>query len=350
MSGSTIISKSLCIEKIVIPSAMFQIAPLDHYSPDDTIYLCSDQVINFINLSSANNGSSLISYHWLFKNNSTGTFTTSSEFQPSLAFTEDGEYTAILTVTNECNCTSEYALRFIVKGRGFEISCPTVICEGQSSIYSLPFDGMEICHEHFNWSVVGGHVLSEGGGNIEVLWDAVDQNGFGYVTFYPTDCQLDCLEPSTIKIPVIQSHGTIQGPTDICYGSQGRYKLPQWPTTDIQWEIIGNSNNDLGEVILTDQRNEVIVTPYTSGTITLRATYMNTLLHCGGEATFDIRISKPLEITGEENVCQHNSSVYTTTNDVQVNWTLTTITGTPIYTLANSVNFTYTFNQTGALS
>ena len=348
VSGSTIISKSLCIEKIVIPTAMFQIAPLDQYSPDDTIYLCSNQVINFINLSSANNGTSLISYHWLFKNNSTGTFTTSSEFQPSLAFTEDGEYTAILTVTNECNCTSEFRLKFVVKGRGFEISCPTVICEGQSSIYSLPFDGMEICHEHFNWSVVGGHVLSEGGGNIEVLWDAVDQNGFGYVTFYPTDCQLDCLEPSTIKIPVIQTNGTIQGPTDICYGSQGRYKLPQWPTTDIQWEIIGNSNNDLGEVILTDQRNEVIVTPYTSGTITLRATYMNTLLHCGGVATFDILISKPLEITGEENVCQHNSSVYTTTNDVQVNWTLTTITGTPIYTLANSVNFTYTFNQTGS--
>jgi len=348
VSGSTIISKSLCIEKIVIPSAMFQIAPLDQYSPDDNIYLCRDQVINFINLSSANNGTSLISYQWLFKNNSTGTFTTSSEFQPSLAFTEDGEYTAILTVTNECNCTSEYALRFIVKGRGFEISCPTVICEGQSSIYSLPFDGMEICHEHFNWSVIGGQVLSEGGGNIEVLWDAVDENGFGYVTFYPTDCQLDCLEPSTIKIPVIQSHGTIQGPTDICYGSQGRYKLPQWPTTDIQWEIIGNSNNDLGEVILTDQRNEVIVTPYTSGTITLRATYMNTLLHCGGEATFDIFISKPLEITGEDNVCQNNSPVYTTTDSVQVNWTLTTTTGIPVYTLANSVNFTYTFNQTGS--
>ena len=57
-------------------------------------------------------------------------------------------------------------------------------------------------------------------------------------------------------------------------------------------EIVGNNNNDLGEVILTDQRNEVVVTPYTSGTITLRATYMNTLLHCGGQAEFEIFISK----------------------------------------------------------
>lgn len=72
-------------------------------------------------------------------------------------------------------------------------------------------------------------------------------------------------------------------------------------------EIVGNNNNDLGEVILTDQRNEVVVTPYTSGTITLRATYMNTLLHCGGQAEFEIFISKPLEITGEDNVCQNNS-------------------------------------------
>ncbi|WP_324068977.1 MAG: PKD domain-containing protein [Flavobacterium sp.] len=348
VSGSTILSKTLCIEKIVIPSALFEIAPLHQYTPDDNIYLCRDQVINFINLSSANNGTSLISYHWVFKNNTTGTFTTSSEFQPSVAFTEDGEYKAILTVTNACNCTSEYVLKFKVKGRGFEISCPTVICEGQSSIYSLPFDGMDICHEHFNWTVNGGRVISEGGGNIEVLWDAVDSNGFGYVTFYPMDCRLDCLEPSTIKVPVIQTQGTIQGPTDICYKGQGRYKLPQWPTTDIQWEIVGNVNNDLGEIILTDQRNEVIVTPYTMGTITLRATYINTLLHCGGEAEFEILISRPLEITGEQFVCQNNSSVYTTNDGIPVQWNLRTNTGVTIYSASNSTTFSYTFNQSGS--
>ncbi len=348
VSGSTILSKTLCIEKIVIPSALFEIAPLHQYTPDDNIYLCRDQVINFINLSSANNGTSLISYHWVFKNNTTGTFTTSSEFQPSVAFTEDGEYKAILTVTNACNCTSEYVLKFKVKGRGFEISCPTVICEGQSSIYSLPFDGMDICHEHFNWTVNGGRVISEGGGNIEVLWNAVDSNGFGYVTFYPMDCRLDCLEPSTIKVPVIQTQGTIQGPTDICYKGQGRYKLPQWPTTDIQWEIVGNVNNDLGEIILTDQRNEVIVTPYTMGTITLRATYINTLLHCGGEAEFEILISRPLEITGEQFVCQNNSSVYTTNDGIPVQWNLRTNTGVTIYSASNSTTFSYTFNQSGS--
>jgi len=348
VSGSTIISKTLCIEKIIIPTALFEIAPLGQYSPDNNIYLCRDQAVNFINLSTANNGSSLVSYYWMFKNGTTGTVTTSSAFQPSQVFTEEGDYTAYLTVTNECNCTSLYKLKFVVKGRGFEISCPTVICEGQSSIYSLPFDGMEICHGNFNWTVTGGHVLSEGGGNIEVLWDSVDEYGFGYVTFNPSECHLECLEPTTIKIPVIQTNGTIQGPTDICYGSQGRYKLPQWPTTDIQWEIVGNTNNDLGEVILTDQRNEVIVTPYTSGAITLRATYMNTLLHCGGQAEFEIFISKPLEITGEDNVCQHNSPVYTTTYNVQVNWTLTTNSGTPVYSLANSVNFTYNFSQSGS--
>ncbi|TAF08788.1 MAG: T9SS C-terminal target domain-containing protein [Flavobacteriia bacterium] len=348
VSGSTILSKTLCIEKIVIPSALFEIAPLHQYTPDDNIYLCRDQVINFINLSSANNGTSLISYHWVFKNNTTGTFTTSSEFQPSVAFTEDGEYKAILTVTNACNCTSEYVLKFKVKGRGFEISCPTVICEGQSSIYSLPFDGMDICHEHFNWTVNGGRVISEGGGNIEVLWNAVDSNGFGYVTFYPMDCRLDCLEPSTIKVPVIQTQGTIQGPTDICYKGQGRYKLPQWPTTDIQWEIVGNVNNDLGEIILTDQRNEVIVTPYTMGTITLRATYINTLLHCGGEAELEILISRPLEITGEQFVCQNNSSVYTTNDGIPVQWNLRTNTGVTIYSASNSTTFSYTFNQSGS--
>lgn len=223
VAGSTIISKSLCIEKIIIPTALFEIAPLGQYSPDNNIYLCRDQAINFINLSSANNGTSLVSYSWVFENGTTGTVSTSSAFQPSMVFTEDGDYKAILTVTNECNCTSEYVLKFTIKNQGFEISCPTVICEGQSEIYSLPFDGMEICHEHFNWSVIGGQVLSEGGGNIEVLWDAVDEHGFGYVTFNPSECNLECLEPTTIKIPVIQTNGTIDGPTEICIGEQGRY-------------------------------------------------------------------------------------------------------------------------------
>ncbi|WP_313806294.1 T9SS type A sorting domain-containing protein [Flavobacterium sp.] len=345
-TGSTIITKTLCIEKILTPTALFEIAPLGQYLPYQEIVLCKDQAVNFINLSTTNNGTSIVSYHWEFKNISTNNVTYSAAFQPSQVFTEDGEYSAILTVTNECNCSSVYQLDFFVKHTGFEISCPTVICEGQSAIYSLPAEAAEMCHE-FNWSVQGGQVLSQSHGNVEVLWDAVDQSGFGYVTFDPTGCDLDCGSPTTIKVPVIQTHGTIQGPQELCLKEQGRYKLPQWPTTDIQWEIVGNVGNSLAEVILTDQRNEVVINPLTTGLLVLRATYMNTLLHCGGEAELQIYVSEPIEIEGPDHVCQFEQATYTNSAAIPVNWTLTTTTGAYVHSADMLTDFTYHFTQAG---
>jgi hypothetical protein len=340
-SGNTVITKTLCIEKIMTPTAKFEVAPQGQSPNPQEVYICSNQAINFDNLSSTNNGSNLVSYYWEF-----GDGSTSAAFEPSHTYLNDGEYDVILTVTNACNCIDKYKIRVIAKAEGFEISCPTVICEGQSDIYSLPFDGMDLCQGNFNWEVIGGQVLSQGGGNIEVLWNNVDQEGFGYVTFNPSQCQLACIEPTTIKIPVIQSNGTIQGPSSICLGKQGRYKLPQWPTTDFQWEIIGNSGNTLAEVVLTDQRNEVVVTPFVSGTLVLRATYTNTLLHCSGEAEFIINVAEPLEIFGEETICQNTNTTYTNSVGANAIWTLKNNNGNTIYTI-NAVDFNYTFNQVG---
>ena len=340
-SGNTVITKTLCIEKIMTPTAKFEVAPQGLSPNPEEVYICSNQAINFTNLSSPNSGSNLVSYHWEF-----GDGTTSVAFEPSHTYQNDGEYEVILTVTNACNCIDKYKIKVIAKAKGFEISCPTVICEGQSDIYSLPFDGMEICQGNFNWEVIGGQVLSEGGGNIEVLWNNVDEFGFGYVTFNPSQCNLDCIEPTTIKIPVIQSNGTIQGPNSICLGEQGRYKLPQWPTTDFQWEIIGNTGNTLAEVILTDQRNEVVITPIVSGTLVLRATYTNTLLHCSGEAEFVIEVAKPLEILGEETICQNTNALYTNSEGVNGIWTLKNNNGNTVYT-TTATDFYYTFNQVG---
>ena len=340
-SGNTVITKTLCIEKIMTPTAKFEVAPQGQSPNPDEVYVCSNQVINFVNLSTPNSGSNLVSYYWEF-----GDGTTSAAFEPSHTYLNEQEYDVVLTVTNACNCIDKYKIKVITKGKGFEISCPTVICEGQSDIYSLPFDGMEICQGNFNWEVEGGQVVSEGGGNIEVLWNNVDENGFGYVTFNPSECNLDCLEPTTIKIPVIQSNGTIQGPNAICLGEQGRYKLPQWPTTDFQWEIIGNAGNTLAEVILTDQRNEVVITPLVTGTLVLRATYTNTLLHCSGEAEFVINVAKPLEILGEETICQNTNALYTNSEGVNGVWTLKNNNGNTVYT-TTTTDFYYTFNQAG---
>lgn len=337
--GNAVINKTVCFEKVISPTAKFKIAP---HEPTEQIYACSNQNLFFNNLSTANGGSGLVNYYWDF-----GDGTTSTAFEPSHAYLEEGLYTVYLKVTNACHCTSETKMEVKIMRRGFEISCPTVICEGQTETYSLPFDGKEICHDHYLWETQGGTILSEAGGNVEVQWDNVDESGFGYLTFIPEGCQLECLQPTTAKIPVIQTRGTIQGPHSLCKGEQGKYKLPQWPTTDFQWEIVGNTGNNLAQVIPTDQRNEVIITPLASGTLTLRATYMNTLLHCGGTAEFIIEVGKTFKIEGPDNLCLNEPMPYTNSESVASNWTLTTAQGVTVTTQEQTESFYYEFTTPG---
>ncbi|MBC5836226.1 T9SS type A sorting domain-containing protein [Flavobacterium sp. F372] len=340
------ITKTICIEKITLPIADFSIIP-QNQNGENYLYGCLNQTVFFTNLSTANNGSDLVSYHWNFGDGTASEPSISAAFQPSHVYTNEDTYKVSLTVTNSCNCSTTYSHEIIIKGKGFDISCPSVVCEGEKQTYSLPFEGMEVCREKFNWSVIGGDILSEAGGNVEVIWNNVDASGFGYVTFDPKDCNLPCLIPTTIKIPVIQSQGTILGDAEVCYGNQGRYKLPQWPTTDFQWEIVGNVANNLAEVILTDQRNEVIITPHVDGVLTLRATYMNTLLECGGVAEFTINVTKPVIFEGDNILCKGTNSSFNTLSGILTNWTLTNAAGTVISTATNTSEFNYTYTTVG---
>ncbi|WP_084626025.1 T9SS type A sorting domain-containing protein [Flavobacterium soli] len=340
LPGSTI-SKTLCIEKMELPTALFEIP--NQTAPDHFV-TCSDQLINFTNLSFPNTGSSLIGYFWDF-----GDGTSSTAFEPTHTYAHEGEYKVRLTVTNACNCKATFEMKVFARRRGFEILCPTVVCEGQSALYTLPFDGVQVCNGNYNWSVVGGQIISQGNGTVEVLWNNVDELGFGYVTFDPQNCDLPCLEPSTIKVPVVLSKGTIQGPTELCLREQARYKLPQWPTTDVQWEIVGNTNNDLAEIMLTDQRNEIIVVPLVPGTLTLRAVYTNTLLGCSGQAEFTISVAPPLEIIGEGNFCENSSGSFTNSANAVVTWILTDDSDAVVAT-ATGTTFNYIFSEPGNYS
>lgn len=337
LSGSTI-SKTLCIEKLEAPAALFEIATQINPEYFET---CSQQDINFINLSSPNNGSALDSYFWDF-----GDGTYSTEFEPIHSYLNDGDYTVTLSVMNDCFCKGKFQMKVFAKRRGIEISCPTVVCEGQSAIYSVPFDAENMCSGNQNWSAIGGQIISQTNGTAEVLWDNVDQLGFGYVTFNPENCDLECREATTVKIPVVQVKGTIQGPTELCLKEQGRYKLPQWPTTDIQWEIVGNNNNDLGEIILTDQRNEIVVFPLTPGVLTLRAVYTNTLLQCSGQAEFQITVAPPLEIIGENSFCQNSTGIFSNSQNASINWILKDDSGN-VLANTSAVDLTYSFSEPG---
>ncbi len=343
-TGSTISSKTICFEKIIGPIADFEVLPFTT-GEGETIYACTDQLIYFTNQSQANGGTAIVSYFWDFGDN-----TTSTAEHPTHTYQSDGTFMVKLTVTNACNCKHTIGILVEVGPKGFDIQCPSIVCEDQRATYTLPFDARAICGDAFNWSVIGGTIadINQSTGDLTVIWDDVDATGFGYVTFDPRDCHLECYFPTTLRVPVIQSKGTIVGPDSLCVYSYGRYELPQWPTTDFQWEIVGNENNDLADVILTDQRNEVVIFPFVEGTLLLKATYVNTLTGCTGIALFTI-ISEPrVEFLGDTEFCQGTVATYTTASGDAANWTLFAANGTTVITTLNGSNqFQYTFTTAG---
>lgn len=335
-----VITKTICFEKVEIPSASFTIAPFT--DPDKDIFGCSLQNIYFTNLSTTNGGSGLYSYYWDF-----GDGTTSTAFAPTHIYNADGTYTIKFVVTNSCGCSSIFGKTIKIGEKGFDISCPSVVCDGQTASYSLPFDGTAFCHNNYNWIVAGGNAVNQNDGSVDVTWNNIDASGFGTVTFDPRDCNLSCGQITTIRVPVIQTHGTILGNSTTCLNSQERYVLPQWPATIFTWSIVGNASGAIAQVIHTDQRNEVIIQPHVSGAIVLRCTYENTLLHCGGTAEFTINVINVMAINGPDNVCQNSTGNYNIPSGESSSWTLKNSLGTTVGSAANSNTFNFNFTTPG---
>lgn len=338
-TANGVVTGTICITIIQGPQASFSSSP---FLANEIIKACSEQDISFTNTSLTNGGSDIVSYYWNFDD---GNY--SDAQHPTHSFANPGTYWVSLTVTNSCNCSSTIKREVQIDRRGFDIICPSVVCEGQTALYSLPQEANSACNG-FNWSVIGGTIIGAASTNsVKVRWDNVDADGFGYITFTPSQCSLPCVFPTTARIPVIKTNGTIEGNISLCLGDQGRYTLPQWPTTDFQWHIENNGSGQLGTIIQTDQRNEIILTPTQAGTITLIATYNNTLIHCGGTAKLVITVKSPEPFTGESVVCLGSSSVYTTVSTNPVNWTLKNSSGTTVGSQNNTNTFTHLFNTVG---
>ena len=290
----------ICVEIKTAPNAYF--GKDGQEMRDDPLIICRNTTVNFTNMSDPNGGTPINAYLWDF-----GDGGTSTASNPSYTFAIPGEYQVILKVTNQCYCTSKYVQNVIVtEERAIEITCPTVVCEGQSATYSI---SREYRCEEYNWSVVGGTIISNQPytDTIEVLWETQnnqsDEDGFGYVTFNPERCEVECFKPTTVKIPIIRAEGTISGKGMICGSAQELYSLPQWPSTDFQWTLV-NSGGANASLVLTGQRNEVMINSGDqAGSFTLSCQYQNTLLKCGGTASITVQIRIPAVIQGNRIVC-----------------------------------------------
>ncbi|UPQ78294.1 PKD domain-containing protein [Flavobacterium azooxidireducens] len=327
LTDQTVIQKVFCIDIIKGPVADFAIAGIDGNK------FCAEVPLYFINNSHPDGGTQLVSYFWDF-----GDDTYSSEFEPSHTYMNSGSYNVTLVVRNECNCIAKYGFKIDIDRPTLPISCPTVVCEGAIEIYTVEGAECEI-----EWKVEGGNIVSNPNStSVQVIWDDVDEEGFGYLSALN---RCECPLWTTVKIPVIKQKGTILGETELCTPQQYRYKLPQWPGTFYEWTVTNLAGTpSTTNVIQTDQLNEAVLSALQSGTYLLKCVYQNELTGCGGVATLKLIINDSQDIAGDFVLCQGSVGNYST-NYSNTTWQLSS-NGTVLSTGSGS-NFSYSFTQAG---
>ncbi len=301
--GGTTTTITKCIEKLNAPNAHFNVFP----SQNETIQVCRGNPISFENLTTINNGHDDIYYRWTF-----GDQDFSNEFEPTFTFNEVGSYLVTLIATNGCSCESTYSMEVIVTESQIVIDCPSMSCEGDSVSYTIQ-NAEEYVDCNLEWQVAGGDIIFESNDKttIQVIWGNQDlhhYDGFGYVSVSAREC-FECT--TTVKIPIITAHEEIYGNRIICENEQATFTLPQWATTDFTWAL----QNETGTAVLLEgntQRNQIVVEGLTSGTVTLSATYYNTLLGCGGVTnSITITIKKALTLLEIEPICTNTDIAFT---------------------------------------
>ncbi len=345
LENGEIIYSSLCVSVKPKPVASFKTA-----NRKESGFFCSQTDIYFENLSYATDGTQIVHSIWSF-----GDGNHSSEENPVHSYQEPGVYRVDLTVYDECGCNNTYSTEIQVTKPSLEISCPTVTCEGATETYTLdinPYANIEqIRCEKYEWFAEGGEIIQDEQNWVSVIWNDVDEDGFGYLYFDQKSCNVECNNILAVRVPVVKTRGTIQGgEAELCQGEQSRYSLPQWPTTDFKWDLYDSSGTIYPDAtILVDQRNEIAVDTQglPEGNYTLRANYTNTLLGCGGQAEYEIRVFENLEIDNHQSdICEGDQISFTTINSAaNTNWTISR-TGNEIYSGGGST-LDYLFAEPG---
>lgn len=326
-------TKTFCVKVIEGPRAKFEAM----YNTNDPIVICQDGEVVLSDNSHGSLESPVVAWHWEFGDGQVSNQSPGAANNPIVhQYTAPGDYEIVLTVTNSCGCTDVMTRKVVVKdGRAPIITCPRVVCEGEVVDYHVD----QRCGPQ-NWHVDGGSILNATGDMVTVRWDNVDPNtGFGFVTYTSCEqCEMTVVEP----VPVILKRAEIQGELNICQGEDYIYRLPKWPTTEMDWFIISGS----GILMPTDQRNEIALVPYSTGTIVLGCKYKNTLLGCGGETDLVIHVNPKANITGSQLVCKNQSATYSAGGYVAT-WLLMDPSGNFVGSPITATSFTPTFSQAG---
>ncbi len=270
-----------CIKVISKPHAYFG---------ESTLTACLGETIYFFDSSTADSTSPIMSWIWNF-----GDSTGSTIKNTNHTYSVTGLYTVTLVVKNACSCTDTYRIKIqVFENPGPTIQCASIVCDSGIATYSTAIDGCGT----YNWSVIGGTILSGFGSNIiTVKWNSIGPDGFGYVQLMEP-CAL-CPDTITLKIPVILQNATIEGPSTACAGEQFEYELPLWAATQYMWGVLGDS----GAVIGYRDNYKVVVQFPGPGTYTLHGWYQNRIMLCGGNVYKTITVVPQIHINGLTAAC-----------------------------------------------
>ena len=343
----------ICVSIIKSPIANFTSAPNNVSSnSSNSLTACANEPIQFTNFSSSNGGTAITNYFWNF-----GVGSYSTEIEPTHTYMQAGQYEVSLTVGNACSCNSTKTTNFnILEGaeKPIKIECAAMVCDGQIATYSIA-DAQDYNCSKFDWKVISGTILSPQpyGKSIDVKWSRTETNqwsstGFGYVSVILPACGMICdsnTPKGTIKIPIIQNVGVIQGDAKICGFENRIYKLPQWASTNFNWEVLNNNTN--ATIVVTDSRNEILLKPGNlPGIIRLQCGYQNTLLNCGGAAILTIKLEANANIVGSNIACKNTTEIYTIEGGATGDWKLTNTLNGQISTGSGN-SFTANFPNDG---
>ena len=239
------------------------------------ISTCLNQSILF----EAQSNSTLIQWDFGDGEESSGTFATHNYDTPG---------TYIVSATPLLNdCSSTVTIEVIVEdGAGITVECLGPTCSGDQSSYCATGG----C-DSYNWVVTGGTLISgQGSDCIDVQWDN-PESGFGTLSIYGDNCNVDCGYEGFVVIPLIGATGLSTYNENICVGSTVYVSSNNPFGLDYTYEV-----SPEGFDVIYEFDSGIYVRFNEPGTYTIAGIGSNPLFNCTVESSIEINALEPATI------------------------------------------------------
>ncbi len=317
----------VCIQIVGKPQAAFTtLPPLTGL----VVNACKNQVIQFIDQSTAGLGSPINSWSWYFGDGGNAFYSAPGIGNTSHAYANPGTYQVMLVVENQCKCKdTAYVTVVVANSVGPEIFCISTVCPDATVTYTTNASG---CN-NYNWSVTNGLIIGSSTDSVvTVQWGST---GPGSITL-SVNCPGFCNSPTTVFVPIITPNATIHGPSQVCIGECYTYHIScDIPVDSIEWHF------PPGVFVQTDSINvhEVQVCYFSNVSGNITADYWHFTpgakppLNCGGHSVLPVSVKPKMNMIGNSDICENSNYVYSISPSPtgSIYWTITNIAGNTTY-------------------